>query len=95
MAAINGTFGEGPASGVLGNKGIGNGILGFTVAEVGIGGRPKSSGVRPGINKATTFWMSWAFYDGDISVAKGRKTWLTSMRSQFGGGASATMCMTS
>jgi hypothetical protein len=36
-------------------RGIEIGRLGFEVAAVGSGGRPKSSGVNPGIRRVTTF----------------------------------------
>lgn len=62
VAAIKGTFGGGPASGVLGKSGIDNGIWGFTVADVGSGGSDKTSDVKPGMSSATTFSMSGAFF---------------------------------
>lgn len=61
VAAMKGMLGFGPASGVLGRSGIERGRLGFEVADFGNGGSESSSGVSPGINKATTFWMSWVF----------------------------------
>lgn len=50
------------AEGSRGSSGIERGRLGFCVADVGIGGSERRSGVRPGTRSATTFWMVLAFY---------------------------------
>lgn len=49
------------SSDFLGGRGIGMGILGLIVAEVGSGGRERSAGVSPGINNVTTLSTARAF----------------------------------
>ena len=53
VEAIKGMPEEAPGA----ERGIASGTFGFEVAEVGSGGRPKSSGVNPGIKRVTTFWI--------------------------------------
>jgi hypothetical protein len=53
VEAIKGKADEDPGVG----RGIAIGTFGFEVATVGSGGRPRSSGVNPGINRVTTFWI--------------------------------------
>ena len=43
-------------------RGIESGRFGFTVADVGSGGRLSRSGVNPGTSKVTTFWIMFVFY---------------------------------
>lgn len=45
---------------VSGN-GMASGIFGFIVADVGMGGSPRSDGVRPGISRVTTFFIDREF----------------------------------
>ena len=55
--AMNGMLGEEtPSEGLVG-RGIAKGMLGFDVAVDGNGGRDSISGVRPGIQRATTLWI--------------------------------------
>lgn len=48
-------------SNALGGRGIGMGMLGLIVAEVGIGGSASKAGVNPGISSVTTFSMAREF----------------------------------
>jgi hypothetical protein len=54
---MNGMLGGETLSEGMGGKGIPRGRLGFDVAVVGNGGKDNMSGVRPGIQRATTFWI--------------------------------------
>ena len=78
---------------VGGRRGMESGRFGLAVAEVGKGGKERISGDIPGMRSATTFWILLAFLE---ILSKrhliNKKKQLTSMRSQFGGGASARMC---
>jgi hypothetical protein len=38
------------------------GRLGFSVAEVGRGGRERTVDVSPGTRRTTSFWMLWGFW---------------------------------
>ena len=46
-----------------GRRGMERGRFGFAVAEVGKGGKERISGVRPGMRRATTFWIMLAFLE--------------------------------
>lgn len=54
---MNGMLGGETLSEGMGGKGMPRGRLGFDVAVVGNGGKDNMSGVRPGIQRATTFWI--------------------------------------
>lgn len=45
-------------------RGISSGRCGFAVADVGRGGRERTSGVNPGISNATTFCTDRGFCFG-------------------------------
>ena len=76
-------------------SGIDKGRCGFTVADVGRGGRESTSGVRPGIKSATTFCTDRGFckHVRLMEHHKGRRKH-TSTLTQLGGGASADKCRT-
>jgi len=56
--AMNGMLEEETSTEGMGGRGIARGMLGFDVAVDGNGGRDSMSGVRPGIQRATTLWIS-------------------------------------
>jgi hypothetical protein len=45
-----------------GGRGIAMGRLGFSVAEVGRGGRERTVDVSPGTRRTTSFWMLRGFW---------------------------------
>lgn len=56
--AMNGILGQETPSVGMGGRGIARGRLGFDVAVDGNGGKDSTSGVRPGIQRVTTLWIS-------------------------------------
>ncbi len=55
-------------------RGIESGRFGFTVADVGSGGRLSRSGVNQGTSKATTFWIMVAFCSYDVNISPFKTT---------------------
>lgn len=53
---------DGVNSGGSGGRGMGMGTLGFSVAEVGSGGRERTVDVSPGTRRTTSFWMLFGFW---------------------------------
>lgn len=49
--------------GGLGGRGMVMGRLGFSVADVGSGGRDNTVDVSPGTRRTTSFWMLCGFWE--------------------------------
>jgi hypothetical protein len=66
---------DGVGGGGSGGRGMVMGRLGFSVAEVGRGGRESTVDVSPGTRRTTSFWMLSGFWEykgtKDVSASGG------------------------
>jgi hypothetical protein len=82
---------EGVDGGGSCGSGMGMGRLGFSVAEVGGGGKERTVDVKPGTRSTTSFCMLWVFYEPMSVSGTSRVRGLTCTLIQLGGGESAMM----
>jgi len=68
------------------------GRFGFSVADVGRGGRESTVDVSPGTRRTTSFWMVCGFWEHEERQEReGKQRRRTCSLIQLGGGASAMM----
>jgi hypothetical protein len=81
---------DGVGGGESGGRGMAMGMFGFSVAEVGSGGRESTVDVSPGTRRTTSFSMLFGFWEHEgVKDVRHKLERPTCTLIQLGGGASA------